>query len=418
MDKPSVMIIGAGVGGLCLAQGLKISGAPVKVFERDTSGSGPVAGYRISINATGGRALRSCLPAAAYEKFIMSTGTPGRGVSFFDHRLNRLLAFDFPHRDRRSVDSERPVDRGVLRRVLLEGLGDVVSFGRTFVAFEDAPDGRVTARFADGSRATADLLIGADGANSAVRHQLLPEAKRVETGILAVGGKLRLSKGGRTKVPEALLRGPTLILGPDGCFMFLSAVLYDDLEEAGGTEADGGAGRGDYLLWGFSARRERFGPDAALERRSGDDLKLKVERLMPAWRPELRDTVRETDAATVTGFPVKTSTPVRPWKTRNVTLLGDALHNMPPHRGVGANTALWDAALLRETIVEGQGPLLERLGEYERRMIDHGFRAVKTSLAAMAQVHSESPIGRVLTKVFFRTLDRLPPLRAALMAPE
>jgi 2-polyprenyl-6-methoxyphenol hydroxylase-like FAD-dependent oxidoreductase len=419
MVKPSVMIIGAGVGGLCLAQGLKLAGEPVAVFERDASGTSPVAGYRLSINATGSRALHSCLPARTFERLTMASGTPGRGLTILDHRLNRLLAFNFPRRDRRSVESERPIDRTVLRHVLLEGLDDVVAFGKTFVAFEDATDGRVTAVFSDGSRATADLLVGADGANSAVRRQLLPDARRVETGIVAVGGKLFLDKGGRTRVPEALLSGPTPILGPDGCFMFASAVLYGDLEEVGGSGASRGGDRADYLLWGFSARRARFGPGPAPEGQSGDELKRRVEGLMPAWRPELRSIVHETDPATVTAFAVKTATPVKPWKTRNVTLLGDALHNMPPYRGVGANTALWDAALLRETIVEAQGrPLLERLGEYERRMIDHGFRAVKTSLEATARFHSESRFGRALTKAFLRTLDRAPPLRAALMAAE
>jgi len=47
---------------------------------------------------------------------------------------------------------------------------------------------------------------------------------------------------------------------------------------------------------------------------------------------------------------VKTSVPVPPWQTRNVTLLGDALHNMTPFRGIGANVALRDAAALRRAL--------------------------------------------------------------------
>jgi 2-polyprenyl-6-methoxyphenol hydroxylase-like FAD-dependent oxidoreductase len=97
---------------------------------------------------------------------------------------------------------------------------------------------------------------------------------------------------------------------------------------------------------------------------------------------------------------------------------GDAVHNMPPCRGVGANTALWDAALLRETIVAADGdkrPLLERLAAYERQMIEHGFRAVRTSLADMERFHAENPISRTLTKAFLQTIDRVPPLRSMLM---
>lgn len=93
-----------------------------------------------------------------------------------------------------------------------------------------------------------------------------------------------------------------------------------------------------------------------------------------------------------------------------MTLLGDALHSMPPYRGVGANTALWDAALLRETIVErgAEAALLARIVEYERRMIDHGFRAVETSLAAMRRFHAESAFERLTTKAFFRAADFVP----------
>jgi 2-polyprenyl-6-methoxyphenol hydroxylase-like FAD-dependent oxidoreductase len=44
------------------------------------------------------------------------------------------------------------------------------------------------------------------------------------------------------------------------------------------------------------------------------------------------------------------------WKTRNITLLGDAIHGMTPARGIGANIALRDADLLRgKLIAVGQG---------------------------------------------------------------
>ena len=194
--------------------------------------------------------------------------------------------------------------------------------------------------------------------------------------------------------------------------MFVSLVAYDDLR--GFEDA---ADRQDYLMWGFSARRERFGVAPGAEKLQGSELKRVVERLTTDWHQDLQRMVQDTDPATVTSFPVKTSTPVKPWKTRNVTLLGDALHNMPPYRGVGANTALWDAALLRETIVDAtqERPLVERLAAYERQMINHGFRAVRTSLAAMEQFHAEALFRRTLTKAFLRTLDRVPALQTVMM---
>ena len=59
-----VLVIGAGAGGLCLAQGLKREGIDVQVFERDPSPVQTRAGYRLSISPTGARALKACLPDA------------------------------------------------------------------------------------------------------------------------------------------------------------------------------------------------------------------------------------------------------------------------------------------------------------------------------------------------------------------
>jgi hypothetical protein len=100
----------------------------VEVFERDYSPTDRLQGYRLSIDATGGKALRSCLPRALFENL-----------------MNRLLAIDFPQSDRKCIDTELPVSRIALRRILLEGLGPDIHFGKKFVAFEDAPDGAVTA---------------------------------------------------------------------------------------------------------------------------------------------------------------------------------------------------------------------------------------------------------------------------------
>ena len=418
MDRPHVIIIGAGVGGLCLAQGLSLSGVPVNVYERDASSTSSVAGYRLSISPTGKRALKSCLPDAVFDRLTIATGEPSRGVTFLDHRLNRLLAIDLPVHDRRSLDSERPIDRAALRRALLEGMEGVVRFNKTFVSYSQEPDGRVTALFSDGATATGDLIVGADGANSKVRAQLLPEATRIETGLVAIGGKLPLTESAERIVPRVAMRGPTPILGPRGCFLFLSPVSYRDRGDAFDPESSpSAAAREDYLLWGFSARRDRFGAGAPSAKAAGGDLKAIVERMVGDWHPALQRIVRASDPATASWFSVKTSTPVKPWPTASVTLLGDALHNMPPYRGVGANAALWDAALLRETIVgrPADASLTERLAEYERRVTERGFRAVESSLAAMRRFHAESGFEGFMTKAFLRAADRVPALRPMLM---
>jgi 2-polyprenyl-6-methoxyphenol hydroxylase-like FAD-dependent oxidoreductase len=408
-----VCIIGAGTGGLCLAQGLKRDHVDVEVYERDHTPSDRLQGYRVSISATGRRALKACLPEALFDKLIENGAKPSETVSFLDHNLNRLLVIDLPHGDRRDETSELPISRIALRHILVEGLGDIVQYDRKFVAFEDAQHDAVTARFEDGSSTTGDVLIGADGAGSHLRAQLLPHARRVETGIVAVSGKISLSNDIRRATPQPILRGPTLILGPRGCFMFSSTVDYED---AAGDEHC--YDREKYVMWGFSAHDDSLDLPANLAAASREGAIMAVISLMDTWHPALRRLVQITDVSTVTIFPVKTSVPIPPWPTQNVTLLGDALHNMTPFRGIGANTALRDAEALHKALVgvaRGEADLIQALAAYERDMVRYGFAAVQASLSNMSRFHAKGTLARTATKAFFRLVDSVPPLKAGFL---
>jgi 2-polyprenyl-6-methoxyphenol hydroxylase-like FAD-dependent oxidoreductase len=353
-NRVKVMIVGAGPGGLCLAQGLKADGIGVEVFERDYSPTDRLQGYRLGVNKTGRRALKECLPKALFDKLVASCANPSRAVTILDHRLNRLLSIELGSDEQNDL----PVSRISLRGILLEGLDEIVRFGKKFIAFEEGPSGTVTARFDEGSTATGDVLIGADGASSRVRRQLLPHAERVETGIFAVSGKIAMTEAVRRATPQSFLRGPTLVLGPKGRFMFGSAVEYENPEDKarGALElsmsppAELRSDREQYVMWGFSAPREAFAMPADFEELGAEDLKSRVMALTTDWAPALRHLVEAAQPATVAAFPIKTSVPILPWHTRRVTLLGDALHNMTPYRGIGANTALRDAAALRQAL--------------------------------------------------------------------
>ncbi|KWV59313.1 hypothetical protein AS156_32140 [Bradyrhizobium macuxiense] len=413
-----VIVIGAGTGGLCLAHGLKSDGIDVEVFERDRSPADRQGGYRLSISATGVAALRDCLPPKLFERLITNSADPSQGITFLDHRLNRLLAFDFPHSDRKDPDAERPITRTALRRILLDGLDAITHFGKTFAAFADSPDGSVVAHFQDGSTAEGDVLIGADGAASRLRAQLLPQARRIETDVLAINGKFALDDANRATIPPPILRGPTPVLGPRGGFLFANAVQY--LHTDGSLPADRDIApeeRQAFVMWGYSARRKAFAT-IDLDALDGEGLKDVVRARMQDWHPSLRRLVDMADPSTVSAFAVKTSVPIAPWNTRNVTLLGDALHNMTPFRGIGANTALRGAALLRRTLsawARGKQELGPALAHYEREMIDYGFAAVRTSLGDMERFHAEGSLSRFRVKAALRAADWIPSLKARLL---
>src|SRR5215470_8491372 len=411
MGNLQVMVIGAGTGGLALAHGLVGSGIAVRVFERDHNLTERAQGYRLTINTRGARALQSCLPKANFDHHVAASAKVSTAVSFFDHQLRRLLFVEVPNTEQTDPYAACPISRVALRQILAEGLEDTVAYGKTFQSFEKTQGGRIVARFEDGSSAEGDILVGADGAASRVRRQLLPDAKRVETGVVMVMGKVPLDPLVRREAPSAVFKGPTLVLGPGGCSMFAGAVEYPPPQ---GSDYD----REEYVMWGLSAHHESFGLASAAGEVALADARAAVLAQMTDWSPNLRRLVERADTSSLTSLAVKSSVAVAPWATSRVTLLGDALHNMTPFRGIGANTALRDAVLLREALVgvgRGERDVLAALSDYEREMIGYGFAAVRASLANMKRLHARSPVGQFATKTFFRLADRAPSLRTSLI---
>ncbi|MDP9372288.1 MAG: FAD-dependent monooxygenase [Chloroflexota bacterium] len=423
-----VLIIGGGIGGLCLAQGLQRAGVSAAVYERDRTRADRLQGYRIHINPAGSRALHACLPPDLYETFVATCGKSGDGFTFLTEQLEELLFIgaDGAGAAPDPVESHKSVSRITLRQVLLAGLGDMVRFDKTFTRYEEAPDGRITARFADGTAANGDVLVAADGANSRVRRQFLPHAERVDTGVLAIAGKVALTDETRALLPPKLFVGPASVVAPRGYSMFIA--VQEFRREAGvavgaiGGDDDSAAlhpgllfdNTADYVMWSLAARREKFGVAGDPEALDGCALRDVTLGIIEGWHPRLRRLVRATDPTTIAPIPIRTSVPIAPWVTRRVTLLGDAIHSMTPFRGIGANTALRDAALLCRNLVaahRSERPLLEAIHDYEAEMIEYGFDAVRGSKRACEQAVSDSGVALVMMKAAFRALNAAPRLK-------
>jgi 2-polyprenyl-6-methoxyphenol hydroxylase-like FAD-dependent oxidoreductase len=196
--------------------------------------------------------------------------------------------------------------------------------------------------------------------------------------------------------------------------MFASTVDYEDDTVSSEQRYD----REEYVMWGFSAHNETLDLQMNPAALNGYDATAAVIALMDDWHPALRRLVQTTDISTVSAFAVKTSVPIPPWATQKVTLLGDALHNMTPFRGIGANTALRDAAALRRALVavaRGQTDLIQALAAYERDMIGYGFAAVRRSLKDMDRFHAKGFLARTAAKSIFRVIDHVPLLKGAFL---
>jgi 2-polyprenyl-6-methoxyphenol hydroxylase-like FAD-dependent oxidoreductase len=421
-----VVIAGGGIGGLCLAQGLKKAGVSVAVYERDRTRTDRLQGYRIHIDPNGSRALYDCLPADLFEAFDSTGGVETRGFNIVNHRLEELLHIDLTKVAAADpIARHRSVSRITLRHVLLDGLDDVIHFDKNFQRYEESADGRVIAQFEDGSSTIGDILVGADGGSSKVRAQFLPHAKRVETGIVGIAGKVPLNEETRAWLPRPILDGIASVSAPKGRFMFCASMIHR--KDGHATANIGGAdaaeeihpgllfdNASDYVFWAFSARRNSYPHHADLGAQNGDCLGEIVLGMIADWHPQFHRLVRAADPTTIAVLPIRTSVPVAPWPTRNITLLGDAIHSMTPYRGIGANVALRDAALICQKLAaahRGETTVLAAIHAYESEMIVYGFDAVRTSRKAMEQSHTDSRIGKAIATIIFKSLNAIPPLK-------
>jgi salicylate hydroxylase len=411
-----VVVIGGGIGGLTLAQGLLGAGVDTEVFERDRTPTDRMQGYRVHINPSGSRALHACLPPHLFDAFVASAAAPNprAGIGIYSHRLRELIWFggigDAPP-DR--VDSGKSVSRISLRQVLLAELDNAMHFDKTFAHYQVNPDTTVTAHFTDGSSASGDILVGADGGNSRVRQQYLPHAPRLDTRVTGIQGRVWLTDDIRARLPARLPDGPAMIFGPGGSGMFLAMHEFPpipaDLTEIVGAEA---ATQRDFVMWGLLARRAKFPSD--LDQLNEAELLTLASDRIARWHPAVRGLVAASDPATVLLTPIRTSTEPDPWPATTVTLLGDAIHSMPPTGGIGANTALRDAQLLTANLARaaiGDMPPLEAIADYETEMRQYGFAAVRASVANLRrQQRTESPLALAGMKLTLRVLNAIPAL--------
>jgi 2-polyprenyl-6-methoxyphenol hydroxylase-like FAD-dependent oxidoreductase len=181
-DVRTALVIGGGIAGPVTALALARAGIQATVYEAHPSASDGV-GAMLSLAPNGLDALR----IIGADKTVQAIGQPVPGVVMADGSGNQLAEFGgFP-----GLPATHALARADLFRALADHAkadGATIEYGKRLITAEETPDG-VTATFADGTTATADVLIGADGIRSTIRTLIDPEAPGPEYGgVLSFGG--------------------------------------------------------------------------------------------------------------------------------------------------------------------------------------------------------------------------------------
>jgi 2-polyprenyl-6-methoxyphenol hydroxylase-like FAD-dependent oxidoreductase len=379
-DRARILIAGGGVGGLTLAQALRRDGLDVAVYERDPTPTIRNQGYRIHIDPDGNAALRACLPAGVLSLVRDTSGISGDLVASYTHRLDQVMAQEFPGL---GDDEITNVDRNVFRRGLLDGLDEHVHFGKTVAGYRLTNSGRVRVEFAEGGADEGDLLVGADGNRSAIRRQLLPQATVRDLGLRCLYGRMTITEATGKLIPADFNRGFIWVADDQGRGTGLAPVRFRTR-----------TGVPDYLMTTFVATRAGLGrtDQELFALPPGELWKLTVDATA-GWHPAVRELFAQADPGTFFPITIRASERVGAWPSGPVTLLGDAIHAMPPTGGVGANTALRDAATLASELraaAHDEKSLIDAVAAYERVMLPRGFDTVASSLRLASMMFGES----------------------------
>ena len=353
-ERVSVAVIGGGIGGLTAAALLLEAGFDVQVYEQSKALGEVGAGINIGPNAS--RLLHRLGLAE-------NLGACGIKPSTFDQRRWDDGRFLLRSPLGGLIEEKFGAPYYTVHRADLHGAiasllpAERVHLGHRFKQLSDRGD-KLEAQFENGTAISTDVLIGADGIHSAVRHALFGPEKPRFTGCVAYRGLVsadRLSHLG-------LGRRTTIWMGPARHFVhyFVSAGRMVNFVAV--TEEDS---------WQRESWVDRGEVADALAAFAG-------------WHPQVRAIIGAADETYK--WALFDRAPLPRWSAGGVTLLGDACHPMLPFMGQGAAQAIEDSATLTACLAKFEDvPAALRL--YEKLRLPRASRLQAMSETNKTRFH-------------------------------
>ncbi len=378
LQNKQIAIVGGGPGGLTLARLLQLNGGNVKVYERDLNKDARVQGTTLDLHDESGlKALREAQLMDEFKKNYR----PGADRMIIVNNHAEIFFSDHdekPEEDFGSAHFRPEIDRGPLRKILLESLKpDTVVWDSQFVSMQAQNDGWLL-QFKNGTSAYADIVIGADGANSKVRPYIT-DIKPFYTGISGVltvegihdpqtsvptihtlsnGGKIMAFGGGKTF---------TVAEKGDPSLAFYISYKVDESRLKNIDFAD----KTQVLAW-FKKDFAEWGT---------------------MWQA-----LFENAETTFIPIPIYCMPLDQTWQALpNLTMLGDAAHLMPPFAGEGVNMAMLDALELSDCLCnENFSDTQTAIASYETEMRKRAALAAQESLENGEKMHSADSLEKML----------------------
>lgn len=378
INNKKIAIIGGGPSGLTLARLLQLKNANVKVYERDLNKNARVQGSPLDMHTESGMA--ALIKANLLEEF-RSNFMPGADktlilndqaeVFFSDHETNLHEDFD-------NEDFRPEIDRGVLRKILLESLEpETVIWDSQFISMEPQNEGWLL-HFKNGLSTYADLVIASDGANSKIRPYIT-DSKPFYSGITMLEGNIENSKTAVPTIDKLIDGGKIMAFGNKKNILM------------------GQKGNGSLGFYASFQADENWATNSKLDFSDNKQVLDWFKKEYPEWN-NIWYELFENVTSPFIPRPIYCAPLDQTWETKtNVTMIGDAAHVMPPFAGEGANMAMLDALELSECLTDNQFETLhEAISFYEINMQKRASKAAEESLENGKKMHSENSLETML----------------------
>jgi len=351
----SVAIIGGGIGGLSAALALLREGFDVQLYEQAARFGEIGAGIQISPNAA--RLLYRYGLAAAMDRY----GVRPRAVhqKRWDDARTLQRALLGPDVEARFGAPYFHFHRGDLAALLAEAIPtERTHAGHRLVDLQERGS-RIVVRFDNGASAEADLVIGADGIHSRVRHLVFGPEKPRFTGCVAWRGLVPAERIGHLDIEVASHNwmGP----GAHCVHYWVSAGRFMNVV----CVVEHGAWTSE--SWTDKGRVED------------------VLALYDGWHPTVRGLIAAFPETFI--WALHDRLPLPRWSQGRVTLLGDACHPMLPMMAQGAAQAIEDGAALAALLKAMPDDVPAALRRYEDVRKPRATRLQEASAANRWRFH-------------------------------
>lgn len=362
IKNKKIAIVGGGPGGLTLAKLLQQQGCSVKVYERDINKDARVQGANLDLHEESGLAAlkKADLLNAFYDNHLPDAGK----LRVMDN--NGKIHLD-DHSKEHIAEHRPEIDRGPLRKILLESLQrDTVIWDNHFDSMERENKGWKLL-FKNGKRFYADIVIGADGANSKIRPYV-SDVNPIYSGITIIEGNIYDAEKSTPNIFSLLKGGKIFAFGNEQ-----SIILS--------TKGDGSIAfyTGDKV-------------DSNWVKESGIDfgdlaaVKKWFETDFSNW-DSIYHELFATDKISIVPRPLFHYSSDQYWKTQpNLTIIGDAAHRMPPYAGEGVNMAMLDALELSEELLRTEN-IKSAFENYESKMLERAKEATAITIENTVKLH-------------------------------